>query len=986
MYWLLITMMGAVAGGAWEEDFRSQPASARPALEVCYTSAAREAFEISAQDFTLVGQLRAPHQLVDRDTNRPWLALSVTGADGVHYDTLSVPQPSRINLYRRGPYYCEIHWLDLQVCDASGSLAPLRGDLALYCYPEKLLASITWHATADFVAEAVTYTGLHGERTFVPEPFAAGSHQLFAFPVFNETEPLPESAWTTLEAHAPLRYDAVRGCYTIGSHNPGGFEEHFFRHPNYRERVTFTMRNNDVPRKIYICHETSSGSRGQVEGGVLLDADGHPLPLTVQVSKNFAGEKEEPFFNPRDTPFSENFFPLYLDAGESQTLTSVHLYQNWGTHMTKHFSSLGAWMDYFHSSTGVTETTCYVPFQFGGLPGVAIADFRAMSQDTFWNGQPQHDNVAGHSFLSYHDGQQWQYLSYRGTTYHSTGPNWMDVGLEYVSSDGKIRAQIRTWEYPQADELRNFIRVRYEAIAPLTVTNARENFRMLTVSSHVQSLQYTHASASGLPEIELDLSRDGFSVTGHPLPRQNSFCAVYGEKKGSNAIVIRNWERGVGPAVSVLTQLQERRRGGQTTMEAKTRLLLVADADEVRLEPGDVIEFDAFWLPYGERDGSRIPERETVCYGSGAPRISQVEVGTKVTDFPPVVRAEGNQAVFTLEGGRSSLAVHVSGLTEYRYPRIYRAESRGWVPLIQARSGALDGVQVNVDQDGCFMATLIVPSGGASQRLKVEAGAADMPRPRVQVSVAPKSEGQERFHVALVQAPWMGTPIRFRYPETVNTDALDFIDHVIAGAEPRGNPEELATIWSTDDASTLSFEWDIHRRRIGGRLSPNEDDVDLEFWIDNRNAGTHVGAQFCAVLEGTLFADPTLTRTYLHSGGAWVRMADTDRGGQDPALTHYPVTDGPDVVVPAPWGKGGVIADADVVAVVSADEKYVFAVAWPQARSILSNAHIPCIHADPVLPFGEAGRRVYVRGKLYLLEGNLDDLYQRVARDILRKF
>ena len=291
-----------------------------------------------------------------------------------------------------------------------------------------------------------------------------------------------------------------------------------------------------------------------------------------------------------------------------------------------------------------------------------------------------------------------------------------------------------------------------------------------------------------------------------------------------------------------------------------------------------------------------------------------------------------------------------------------------------------------MDQDGRFVAALIVPSGGAPQRLKVEVGKADTPRQRIQVSAAPNPAGQERFHAALVQAPWMSAPIKFRFPETVHTDALDFIDHVIAGAEPRGNPVDLATIWSTDEAGTLGFQWDVQRRMIGGRLSPNEDDVDLEFWIDNRGAGTHVGVQFCAVLEGTLFADPALTRTYLHSGGKWVKMADTDRGGQDPALTHYPVLGGPDIQVPAPWGKGGVIADADVVAVVSADGKYVFAVAWPQARSILSNAHIPCIHADPLLPFGDAGRRVYVRGKLYLLEGNLDDLYQRVERDILRKF
>lgn len=81
---------------------------------------------------------------------------------------------------------------------------------------------------------------------------------------------------------------------------------------------------------------------------MLLDREGHPMPIVVQVSKNFAGEKEEAFYNPTDQPFSETIFPLYLEPGESHTLTSLHLFQNWGRHMTKHWSSLGAWMDYFH--------------------------------------------------------------------------------------------------------------------------------------------------------------------------------------------------------------------------------------------------------------------------------------------------------------------------------------------------------------------------------------------------------------------------------------------------------------------------------------------------------------------------------------------------------------------------------------------------------------------------------------------------------------
>ncbi len=159
-------------------------------------------------------------------------------------------------------------------------MAPLKGDLTLYCYPEKMLAEIAWHAVGNF--------------------------------------------------------DAAK------------------------------LRVKWIAPEEFVCTSFDDGCK--------------------QVSKNFGGEKEEKFYNPRDTAFSETFFPLYLEPNESMTLTSLHLYQNWGMHMTKHWSSLGAWMDYFHSSTGVTETTCYVPFKFAGIGGVAIADFRAMSQEAFWKG------------------------------------------------------------------------------------------------------------------------------------------------------------------------------------------------------------------------------------------------------------------------------------------------------------------------------------------------------------------------------------------------------------------------------------------------------------------------------------------------------------------------------------------------------------------------------------------------------------------------
>lgn len=381
----------------WEEDFQYQILEQRPALEVFYTDSSRTAFEIVAEEYNLIGQLITPHFLIDKHNGSTWLSIDLESNDGEKYSTEYFTGETRINLYRRGPYYCEIHWFDVQVAKEDGKVAPIKGDVALYCYPEKILASVTWHGKGGFEGGKMSISGITS-RSFGLTSFESDTIQEYSFPMYGETDPLSNEAFVLIKGVDPVKYDKKRGCYVVGTHTNGGFQEKFYESPNMYETAIFTVRNDDTKRKIYMCHESSDG--GQItEGGIVLDSLGHPIPILVQVSKNFGGEKEEPFYNPTDVPFSETYFPLYLEPNESHTLTSLHLFQNWGRHMTKHWSSLGAWMDYFHSSTGVTETTCYVPFKFAGLGGVAIADFRAMSQDCFWADQPQHDNQIGRAHV-----------------------------------------------------------------------------------------------------------------------------------------------------------------------------------------------------------------------------------------------------------------------------------------------------------------------------------------------------------------------------------------------------------------------------------------------------------------------------------------------------------------------------------------------------------------------------------------------------------
>jgi len=917
--------------GPWDNDFRLQPVEHRPALEVRYTDGEREAFEILAQEYHLVGQLRRPHFLRDAQSNELWLKLSMTdGAGEISASEFSASR-SRINLYRRGPYFCEVHWLDITLAGESGETMPLKGDLGLYCYPHKLLASITWHAT-EALDPQVLAVGGKVEHEFTTQPFVVGEPQTYSFAIFGEEPPLPELSLQTVRAEKPLEYDPVRGCYTIGSHNPGGFQEHFYHHPNHYETVQMRISNDGRQRVIYVCHKTVSGSRGQVEGGILLDAEGYPLPITVQISKNFSGEKEEKFYNPRDTAFSETYFPLVLAPGESCTVSSLHLYQNWGRNMVKQFSSLGAWMDYFHSSTGVTETTCYVPFKYAGLKGIDIADFRAMSQAAFWGGQPQHDNIAGHSFLSYRDQSGWRYMAYRGTTYSSTGPNWMDIHMDHLSSDGRIRGSVRTFELPQKDELRNFIHVRYEVLQPITIERARENFRLLTVATWVQRLRYTHFAASGTRAVELSFDRDHFGILGHPLPSRPCFAALYGESKGSNAILLRSWSAPFEPAASVLCQ-----------EKGDTRLMLVPDADRLALEPGDVIEFEAAFLPYGEVNGAQTPKREVAAYGRQAPRVTQVLRGEKVGDFPTFIRAGDDLAEFVVRGGRDLIPVIVTGLTDYRESRLWQKSQDGWRVLSHARAGRDDGIQVFCTANGKFGAVFLVASDNTPQHLQVTLGHnADMP---ARITVRPQ-EGRENVgeSAALIRAPWMQAPMRLSFPASVKIG-----EDTLPG-------RSIAPAWQQDADGSLWFERNAGGQLIGGRLSPNEEDVDLEFWSANRRREELSFAPvFRPALEGTEFADG---RTWIRKDGNW-QPAD-DAGGNQ------------------------FVDDCDRVAVMSADGKHLFCLVWPAPVRLAADSSAPGVHLDPVLSSCPPGKRIHVRGKLYIMRGTLEELDARARREVLR--
>ncbi|MCX8052358.1 MAG: hypothetical protein N3B12_00990 [Armatimonadetes bacterium] len=794
--------------GEWETDIRHQPLSVRPRIEARYTDAARTAFTIEAQNYRIVADLKSGsgqriRSLAVRGMKGFAEVLTANGAylelvdgDGVRYTSLSATQASRINIYRRGPYYIETHWLDVQLADSSGRVAPVKAEVVFYSYPEKTHVGVILHVTGpivvrnasmifEFDAEGCASPAERGSRDGVricdfviikragdapscalvyPVPkgiddialerlenlvraansvYSSDAHdgaiitwkegdkpsayfEIFPLESSEVSEALESeiqpilSTNITASAGRVRGYDPVRGCYTIQTDNAGGFSYHYYENPNHYEIAKFAIQNGPSPRKIYVLHETRANP-GYVECGVLLDKAGLTLPIMVQISKNFAGENEEPFYDPGDPPFSETIFPLYLEPGEHCELTSLHLYQNWGSHPLKQFSSLRAWMDYYHMSTGVTETTCYVPFMFGGLDGVAIADLRPMSQP-MWESQPQHDNVAGHSFLRYRDEHgKWHYIEYVGTTFRSTGPNWADVSFDYLSDDGKVKVRLDVFELPQSDELRNFVRMRVDFIDSIKISDGdlARNLRLLNIASWVQQMRYTHVAyggPTGEPTVATIKLNDDFTIAGVPLPTENGFATIYPDKKGANAFVVRRFTgtlggEPVGPGVSVIGQ-----KNGDTV------LILVPVTKAREVKAGDWIETDFFFMPYGGGTQDWLPVRKAAFdYGLNAPRITGVKVGTKIEDFPTRIRLDDNGAAeFTLVGGFDVIPIIVEGAKDYVCQRLYVLEDSSKTLVDHARTGERDGYQVFAKEDGTFGWVFLVKTDGKERRYRIE--------------------------------------------------------------------------------------------------------------------------------------------------------------------------------------------------------------------------------------------------------------------------
>ncbi|NLO82247.1 MAG: hypothetical protein GX094_04200 [Clostridiales bacterium] len=526
-----------------------------------------------------------------------------------------------------------------------------------------------------------------------------------------------QKAYTKFDGYQPLK-----GYYQFGGEGLD-FNRAYYIYPNVYPGFNVEIQNDKLKRNIYIKHYAYY-SPGQIEGAIITDERGYPLPVPVEVAKNFTDGYEDSLYYPDDKPFSESYFPLVLNSNKSLRFGTFHLYQNWGNYPLKQISSIRFFTPYYHLSTGVTETTCWAPFLYLGRNGFLITDFRPMS-GILWSDQPQHDTSGEHRLFHYKANERWEYMHYQKSRLNSVGPCYSDMDLFFQTTDGKANIHINTVEMPQTDENRVFVKMYVEFVDDIKINNPAKNlrlysFRSSNTNTYYRKLGYLNKNNNPTEEL-IDFDEGEFEI--HLLGKEVPFWAVYDIDENKSiprfmtniSLIIRE--------TNIIIEGKTYNGNLAVAMEkfknGHINAYLTIPLKNVTFKRGDYIYLDMILLPYGSykiRDFDNVIKVRKD-YGLNNLQLS-VEKGKKLSNFPPTIEQKNGEAIFTLEGGYNNVAVRIEGFEDYIPPKLYKYKGNKWEE-IQYNVNGNDGYQVYVDSKGKYGFAFILNTDGAKQRYKI---------------------------------------------------------------------------------------------------------------------------------------------------------------------------------------------------------------------------------------------------------------------------
>ncbi|MBE7489798.1 hypothetical protein HS121_16245 [bacterium] len=751
--------IGILLLGVCASAFSFAPTQDQCTVNVRYASSARDLLLIEGQTYVLSVDLNTPRLSSFEQDGKNLLS-----PEGIQPLLNGKPLrgPGRVNIYSFGTQMYEIHIRDLKSDGISGDI-----ELALYAYGQRVFINLNVTPRGNLPATELSWKGgikspmaLPG-RSLNPSTFEeagytaavldltlekprkpAGTGEQIASGTFGSSRKYPAGgkevrslALVQLSAQSPgqleglvegeLQSDEVhfdleggisrgyqrnKGFFLIDTiyAGPRSFEEGWIN-PNQRYEVSLkaslstTRQPRSISREI-ICNVRNT--YGVLEAAVLTDPHGFPLPVQVQVCKNFAGENEE---GPEegDVPYGESYFPLTLEPGKPFAGRVYHLFGNWGTHPLKQISSIRFFHHYFHASLGPTETFCYVPFEFPREDdrNYVLADVRGLS-NFYWEGQPQHDHVSVVGLLRYKSGGKWINNLLQDTRIFLTAPNIASFALDYLSEDGKVKTTWEIFELPQDDESRCFMKLTLDVLDTVQIEeSSARNLRFLNAGAYIVNTVWPHLAYTGADgkTARVDVpAEDKWVLEAMPLGKEWPFCAGYSHRNGNMAFFVNRFEGRLGG--KDVDSFGLSCFGGTKW----TEMFLTAPGMIPRLEKGDHIESHLFVMPYGHADVDEKPaERQRYLYGDN---LASIEVlhGEAYPGFPRRMKADPRGfAEFILKGGDNWTPFLVDGFSSHKAPMLWEKRGDSWLFIDQQIQGN-DWYQSYTAEDGSIGYAIVV--------------------------------------------------------------------------------------------------------------------------------------------------------------------------------------------------------------------------------------------------------------------------------------
>lgn len=257
------------------------------------------------------------------------------------------------------------------------------------------------------------------------------------------------------------------------------------------------------------------------------------------------------------------------------------------------------------------------------------------------------------------------------------------------------------------------------------------------------------------------------------------------------------------------------------------------------------------------------------------------------------------------------------------------------------------------------------------------------------VTFAPHRETavKERLTYGLtILPPWKdGGSLHVNFPEHLEYDAEEPTKDYVGYSLLR-HSDEIDSPWRISaDGRTASFRVESPHERgviIEARLTAQASEAVLWMKITNGSGKRLPRVKPLLCFQYRKLAgfpqglDGNFRYTYVVVGGRLVRLADLATARPDPqAMVAYVKGCGQHDCDKFANSRGGLIAqeiDAAAAAVTSKDGHRKVILAFAPPKSVLSNAFIPCLHADPYLGDLEPGGSAEASGVIMFTEGDLE--------------